>query len=41
MSYIITFIVGFVIGALVFRNNAAKVNKAKDIVDLIVDKFRS
>jgi hypothetical protein len=40
-TIIITFILGFVTGALVFRNNAARVEKTKGIVESIIDKFRS
>ncbi len=41
MSYIITFIVGAVVGALVFRNNSAKAENAKSFVESIIDRFRS
>lgn len=40
-TIIITFILGFVTGALVFRNNAARAEKAKGAVESIIDKFRS
>lgn len=41
MSYIITFIIGAVVGALVFRNNSAKAENAKSFVESIIDRFRS